>query len=93
VSIVEINKINANAINTYKTIKKSEKSGAGKQPSGKFDSVVIDFSQSINSAKANIASRLDAQANIEKIRQLQEQYSGDKCPVPAEETAKSIVGE
>jgi anti-sigma28 factor (negative regulator of flagellin synthesis) len=91
---MEINKVNRGAINAYNAIKSTKSADSAKKSvGGTFDSVEIDFSQSVNSAKASVASRLAAQANIEKIKQLQAQYSGDNCPVSAGETAKAVVGE
>jgi len=90
---MEINKINRGAINSYNAIKSAKAPAAGKKAGGTFDSVEIDFSQSISSAKASVASRLNAEANIEKIKQLQAQYDGDKCPVSAEDAAKAVLGE
>ena len=90
---MQINKINRSAINSYNTIKKTKTAGSSAKPSGKFDSVEFDFAQSIESAKANIASRLAAEANIAKIKQLQDEYEGDNCPTSAEEITQAILGE
>jgi len=90
---MEINKINSNAINAYKAIKRAKASESEKKSGGRFDSVEFDFSRTINSAKANIASRLDAEANAAKIKQLQAEYANDDCPVSAEKIAQAISGE
>jgi hypothetical protein len=90
---MEINKINRGAINSYNAIKRAKTADLEKKSGGKFDSVEIDFSQSLASAKANIASRLAAEANIAKIRQLQEEYAGDSCPVNTESIAEAVLGE
>jgi len=93
---MEINKINRSAINSYNTIKKAKAADSSKKVSGadgKFDSVEIDFSQSLESAKANIASRLAAEANIEKIKQLQAEYAGGGFSVSTDEIAKAVLGE
>ena len=92
-----INKLNSNAINSYKAIKKTsvaeatESSEVEKKPSGNFDTVEFDFSQSIKSAKVNIASALAAEANIAKIKMLQAQYAGGNCPVSTEQIAQAIA--
>ena len=88
---MEINKINANAINAYKSIKRAKPDQAEVKSGGRFDSLEIDFAQSIDSAKSNIASRLEAEANIERIRQLQEEYANGGLPVSLEKIAQFIV--
>ena len=86
------NKINSNAISAYKSIKKTKISDSETKSSGKFDSVEIDLSQSIDSAKANIANKLNAESSIDKLRQLQDEYANGNCPISVEEIAKFITG-
>jgi anti-sigma28 factor (negative regulator of flagellin synthesis) len=90
-----INRVNNNAISAYKSIKKTavSDSGGANKPSGSFDTVEINFAQSLQSAKANIASRLAAEANIARIKELQEEYSGDEVPVSVTEIAQAILGD
>ncbi|MCL1789335.1 MAG: flagellar biosynthesis anti-sigma factor FlgM [Oscillospiraceae bacterium] len=91
-----INNINSNAINSYKAINKakiSESVELEKKPGGTFDTVEIDFSQSINSAKANISAQLDSATDAAKINFLKAQYAGGNCPVSAGKIAKSILGD
>ena len=92
----KINKLNSNAINSYKAIKKtqiSESAEVEKKPSGNFDTVEIDVSQSIKSAKANIVSGLTADADAARISMLQARYANGNCPVSIEEIAQAIAGE
>ncbi|MCL2634419.1 MAG: hypothetical protein FWD34_07910 [Oscillospiraceae bacterium] len=95
---MEINKINRNVLNTYKNIssaKPSEKKDGGAKPN--VDKIEIDFERDFaklaNAAKSNIAGRLDAEANLARIQQLQKDYEGDNCPVSVEAVAESIKGE
>ncbi|MCL2071487.1 MAG: flagellar biosynthesis anti-sigma factor FlgM [Oscillospiraceae bacterium] len=93
--INNLNKITGNAINSYKTIKKSNASDSAaleKKQDGNFDTVEIDFSQAINLAKSAIAGKLNDDADITKIRFLQAQYEAGTCPVSAEKIAQSIIG-
>ena len=91
-----INKINANAISSYKAINKTKVSDSAaleKKASvaaGTFDMVEFDFEQSINSAKANIANSLNANADAAKISFLKSQYAAGTCPVSAEKIAKAM---
>ncbi|MCL1903082.1 MAG: hypothetical protein FWF94_01525 [Oscillospiraceae bacterium] len=90
-----INNINSNAINSYKAINKAkinESVEHEKKPSGTFDTVEFDFSKTINSAKANIASGLNTSADAAKISFLKTQYAGEGCPVTAAKIAKAILG-
>jgi hypothetical protein len=92
---MEINKLNRNALNTYKTIsntKPSDKKDSGGK-SGNVDKIEFDFERSIGAAKVNIAEKLDAGANLERIAKLQEKYSGDNCPVSPEAVAAAITGD
>jgi hypothetical protein len=85
-----VNKINSNAINAYKCVKKAKTADSDKIPAGKFDSVDIDSSGCIIAAKANIVAALKAEADIVDIRALQAKYAGGN-PVPPEDVAKAIL--
>jgi hypothetical protein len=92
-----INKINSNAINAYKSIKHtkaadsaiSEKSSGAK--AGSYDSVEIDFSRLMESAKAGLVSKLTVGVDAAQIRELREKYGGEDCPVSANEIANAIL--
>ena len=98
---MEIKNINRNAISSYKTIacpKTSEKKPAdsvGVKPN--FDTVEIDFSltfeAALESAKKNMASKLDADANAAKIKQLQGDYAQEACPVSPDSVATAIISD
>lgn len=85
---------NAGAIRSYEKFAsvsagKKEKSKA----SANTDKVDFDFAGALAAAKANTASSIDAEANAERIQQLQAQYSGDNCPVSSEIIAMSVLGQ
>lgn len=89
---MEINNLQSSIINAYKKVSKVTHSG-GKASSVKrqnTDKVEFDFSRSISAAKANIASRLDAETNTSRIEELQKAYAGDNCPVSGENIAEAI---
>jgi len=90
------NKINANAINSYKAINKAKTADSGvvadvaKKAGGSFDTVEINFAQSMESAKANIANNLNAATDVSKLDALKMQYARGVCPVSIEDIAKSV---
>jgi len=93
---MEINKVNRSALNTYKSVlanKPSDKN-EGNKPSaaGKTDTVDFDFDWAVIAAKASVASKIDADVNAAKIKELQESYEGGNCPVGAVEIAAAIAG-
>jgi hypothetical protein len=103
---MEINKINTTAMNTYnmalkyaKSVDASAKSGG--KPTGKssvggtYDTVVIDFSQSLAKARAEAAANLSAALTASasnRLESLQAAYSGGSVPVSAEEITSAILG-
>lgn len=91
-TVMEINNLQSSIINAYKKVSEVTHSG-GKASSVKrqnTDKVEFDFSRSIGAAKANIASRLDAETNTSRIEELQKAYAGDNCPVSGENIAEAI---
>lgn len=94
---MEIKNLNNRIMNTYKSVASSKSAkdagaSASKASVGSFDKVEFDFGRSIDAAKANIASGLDAEANLSRIEELQKAYSGDNCPVSSAQIADAIVG-
>ncbi|MDR0223135.1 MAG: hypothetical protein LBI38_06355 [Oscillospiraceae bacterium] len=91
---MEINKINRNVLNAYKTISgaKSPEKKADGYKSGNVDTIEFDFERSIGAAKANIAGKLDAEANTARIEQLQKSYADGGCPVSPEAAAAAVLG-
>lgn len=90
---MEINKLQGNAISAYKKISAGT-SAASKAQTKKLantDKVEFDFSESLNAAKANVASSVDAEVNTARIEELQKLYQGDNCPVTAQEVAGKIL--
>lgn len=90
---MEIKNLRVNAIRSYEKVASSMpvKKDAGKAPSN-TDKVDFDFGSALAAAKANAASSIDAEANTERIEELQNQYSGESCPVSSEDIAKAILG-
>lgn len=92
---MEINKVNRSVLNAYKSVsanKPSDKNGGENKPSANVDTVDFDFDWAVIAAKASIASKIDADANAAKIKELQESYEGGFCPVSAVELAAAIAG-
>lgn len=90
---MEIKNLRANAIRTYEMAAStvSVKKDAEKTRSN-TDKVDFDFKSALAAAKANAASRIDAEANAGRIRELQAMYEGETCPVSSEDVAKAILG-
>ncbi len=90
---MEIKNLRANAIRSYELAastvpvkKENEKARSN------TDKVDFDFKSALAAAKANTASRIDAEANAAEISRLQAEYEGDNCPVSSEDIAKAILG-
>lgn len=90
---MEIKNLRANAIRSYEMAastvpvkKEAEKSHSN------TDKVDFDFKSALAAAKANAASRIDAEANAGRIQELQAKYEGETCPVSSEDVAKAILG-
>ncbi len=92
-TVMEINKLQGNAISAYKKISAgtSAASRAQTKKLANTDKVEFDFSSSLAAAKANVASSVEAEANTSRIEELQRLYAGDNCPVTAQEVAEKIV--
>ncbi|MDR0197149.1 MAG: hypothetical protein LBI36_02880 [Oscillospiraceae bacterium] len=92
---MEINKVNRNVLNAYKAISgaKSPEKKSDSFKSGNVDTIEFDFARSIGAAKANIASKLDAEVNAARIEQLQKEYANGGCPVSIEAAAAAVVGD
>ena len=91
---MEINKLQGNAISAYKKITAgtSAASKAGTKKLANTDKVEFDFDASLAAAKANVASRAEAEANTSRIEELRSLYAGDNCPISADEVAGKIIG-
>lgn len=95
VDIMEIKNLRANAIRSYEKLAASApvKKDTEKAPvKANTDKVDFDFSSALAAAKANVASSADADANIERIRELQAKYEGENCPVSSDCIANAILG-
>lgn len=92
---MEIKNLRANAIRSYEKLAASapvKKDAERASVKSNTDKVDFDFSSALAAAKANVASSADAEANIERISQLQAQYEGDSCPVSSDCIANAILG-
>lgn len=94
----EINRINANAINSYKAIKSTKPAdvtceSGKKSASGNFDKVEFDFSQALASAKVNVVSVVTGDADSARIDALKAQYANGFCPRSALQIAAAVLGE
>jgi hypothetical protein len=103
---MEINKINTNisssAINSYSKAMKYAKPASsakmgGKVGAGTYDTVEIDFSQSMNRARAEAAAKLSAElssaTDAERIQSLKAEYSGSAVPGSIDAIASAVLGE
>lgn len=92
---MEIKNLRANAIRSYEKlassapVKKDTEKTSVKHNTDKVD---FDFAGALAAAKANVAASADAEANIERISQLQAQYEGENCPVSSDSIANAILG-
>lgn len=91
---MEIRNLQSSMINAYK------KTAAGVSPkktqtaakTEKTDRVEFDFGRYLETAKTEAASAADASASPARLAALAEKYSGDNCPVSAEDVAAAILG-
>ncbi len=92
---MEIKNLRANAIRSYEKlvaavpVKRDTEKAPAKTNTDKVD---FDFAGALAAAKSNVASRADADANIQCIAELQAQYEGENCPVSSESIANAILG-
>ncbi len=90
---MEIKNLRANAIRSYEMavssvpVKKEENASTRSNT----DKVDFDFKSALAAAKANAASRIDAEVNAGRIQELQAEYAGESCPVSSEDIAKAIL--
>lgn len=90
---MEIKNLRANAIRSYEfaalSVPVKREQGKTHSNTDKFD---FDFRSALAAAKANAASSIDAEANTNRIEQLQAEYADDNCPVSSQEIARAILG-
>lgn len=92
---MEIKNLRANAIRSYEKLAASvpaKKDTEKVHVKANTDKVDFDFSGALAAAKANVASSADADANIERIAELQAKYEGESCPISSENIANAILG-
>jgi hypothetical protein len=99
---MEINKINTAAVNSYnkalKYVKPAAVTAGDNAPRGRegtFDTLEINFAQSMARAKAETAARLSAELSVDngaRIQSLQSAYAGGDVPVSSEEITAAILG-
>jgi hypothetical protein len=99
--IIKANNISSNAINSYnKVVKTTGKpvppSGNSGARGGNFDTLEINFAQSMARAKADRAEKLAgelAAADSARIQSLKTAYTGDFVPVSFSAIASAILGD
>ncbi|MCL2637831.1 MAG: hypothetical protein FWD48_05605 [Oscillospiraceae bacterium] len=95
---MEIKNLNNRMISAYKTVSAAPKGkdttagAAGKAGGDNFDKIEFDFGRATQAAKIDMASALEAEANIARIQQLQAAYEGDNTPATAGQIAETITG-
>ncbi|MDR2532159.1 MAG: hypothetical protein LBC82_04880 [Oscillospiraceae bacterium] len=95
---MEIKNVNSRMINAYKSVSgtppkgKNASSAAGKTGGENFDKVEFNFGLSLSAAQTDITASVNADANTERLEQLQAAYEGDSLPVTPEQIAGTIVG-
>ncbi|MBQ7834840.1 MAG: flagellar biosynthesis anti-sigma factor FlgM [Ruminiclostridium sp.] len=91
---MEIKNLQSRMINTYKKtagVSAPKKSESTSKATVNADRVEFDFGRYLEAAKADAAAKADTAASAERLAALKEAYSGDNCPVSAEETAASFL--
>ncbi len=91
---MEIKNLQSSMINAYKKtagIKAPKKSEQTSKSSVNADRVEFDFGRYLEAAKADAAAKADTAAGEGRLAALREAYSGDNCPVSAEETAAAFL--
>lgn len=91
---MEIRNLQNSIINAYKKTSSgvSAKKAQAAAKTEKTDRVEFDFGRYLEAAKAETVSAADAPASPARLAALAEKYSGDNCPVSAEDVAAAILG-
>lgn len=92
---MEIRNLQNSMINAYKKTANSVSPKAKKAQTAakeeKTDRIEFDFGRYLETAKSEAASSADAPASSARLAALAEKYSGDNCPVSAEDVAAAIL--
>lgn len=91
---MEIKNLQTSMINAYKKtarVSAPKKSDSAQKSAVNTDRVEFDFGRYLEMAKADAAAKADSAVSAERLATLKEAYSGDNCPVSAEETAAAIL--
>lgn len=91
---MEIKNLQSSMINAYKKtarVSAPKKSDSTSKNTVNTDRVEFDFGRYLEAAKADAAAKADSALSADRLAALKEAYSGDNCPVSAEETAAALL--
>lgn len=91
---MEIKNLQSSMISAYKKtarVSTPKKTDSASKSTVNTDRVEFDFGRYLEAAKTDAASKADSAVSAERLAALREAYSGDNCPVSAEETATALL--
>lgn len=89
---MEITNLTAGRINAYKKTADAapRKKVNAPEKAVNSDRIEFDFGRYLESAKAEASASVNSDADIVRLAQLAEKYSGENCPINSEDTADAI---